>query len=73
MEEVFERLSDMYSIEVQAMPPVLAHLAIPCCAERGGICSYSASISTAANHSKSNYQSEHTQCGDARADEPRWS
>jgi hypothetical protein len=37
MEEVFDRLSDMYSIEVQAMPPVPAHFAIPCCAELGGI------------------------------------
>jgi hypothetical protein len=42
MEEAFDRLSDMYSIEVQAMPPVLAHFAIPCCAERGGICSAAA-------------------------------
>ncbi len=35
MEEVFEGLSDMYSIEVHAMPPVLAHCAIPCCLELG--------------------------------------
>jgi hypothetical protein len=42
MEEVFERLSDMYSIEVQAMPPVLAAFAIPCCLELGGICAAAA-------------------------------
>jgi hypothetical protein len=42
MEEVFDRLSDMYSIEVQAMAPVLAHFAIPCCLELGGICSAAA-------------------------------
>ena len=30
MEEAFERLSDMYSIEVQAMPPALAYYAFPC-------------------------------------------
>jgi hypothetical protein len=39
MEDVFERLSDMYSIEVHAMPPLLAAFAIPCCLELGGICS----------------------------------
>ena len=42
MEEVFEALSDMYSIEVHAMPPVLAHCAISCCLELGGICSAAA-------------------------------
>jgi hypothetical protein len=42
MEEVFEGLSDMYSIEVQAMPPVLAHCAISCCLELGGICAAAA-------------------------------
>jgi hypothetical protein len=40
MEEAFERLSDMYSIEVQAMPPALAHCAIPCCLELGDIGQY---------------------------------
>ncbi len=38
MEEVFERLSDMHSIEVQAMPPALACFAVLRCAELGGIC-----------------------------------
>ena len=38
MEEVFERLSDMYSIEVQAMPPVLAYFAVMCFAKLGGNC-----------------------------------
>ena len=42
MEEVFERLSDMYSIEVQAMPPVLAYFAMLCCAELGRICAAAA-------------------------------
>jgi hypothetical protein len=42
MEEVFETLSDMYSIEVQAMPPALSDFAIPCCLELGGICSAAA-------------------------------
>jgi hypothetical protein len=42
MEEAFERLSDMYSIEVQAMPPALAYSALLCCAERGDMCSAAA-------------------------------
>ncbi len=42
MEEVFERLSDMYSIEVQTMPPLLAYVTILGCAEFGGICSAAA-------------------------------
>jgi hypothetical protein len=70
MEEVFERLSDMYSIEVQAMPPAPT-LHFRATLSFGHLrCSCSASISTAANPTKSSSQDEYTVCRDARADEP---
>jgi hypothetical protein len=62
MREVAERLSHMYSIEVQAMPPVPAYFATLCCAELGDLlCSCRTRISAAAaTHSKSDSQDEYT-------------
>ncbi len=52
----------MYSIEVQAMPPVPAYFATLCCAELGDLlCSCRTRISAAAaTHSKSDSQDEYT-------------